>query len=223
MRPISFHAKPGEKVALVGPTGSGKTTIINLLMRFYDIDSGEIMIDGRRIKDYELNQMRERIGIVLQDTYLFSGTIMENIRYGRLEATDEEVVSAAKMASAHGFIKHLPEQYKTHIMSGGSSLSQGQRQLIAIARAILADSDILILDEATSSVDTKTEIEIQRGLNQLLQGRTSFVIAHRLKTIESADRILVIRHGKLIESGTHEELLEKKGFYCELYESQFAI
>src|SRR5699024_2023328 len=192
-------------------TGSGKTTIINLLMRFYDINSGEIIIDGQNIKNYKINQLRERIGIVLQDTVLFSGTVMENIRYGRLNATDEEVISAAKMASAHRFIKHLPKQYDTEIVSGGSSLSQGQRQLLAIARAILADSDILILDEATSSIDTKTEIEIQRGLNQLSKGRTSFVIAHRLKTIESADKILVIYHGQLIESGTHEQLLEKKG------------
>lgn len=223
LKNINFHAKPGEKIALVGPTGSGKTTIINLLMRFYDINSGEIIIDGQNIKNYKINQLRERIGIVLQDTVLFSGTVMENIRYGRLDATDEEVISAAKMASAHRFIKHLPKQYDTEIISGGSSLSQGQRQLLAIARAILADSDILILDEATSSIDTKTEIEIQRGLNQLSKGRTSFVIAHRLKTIESADKILVIYHGQLIESGTHEQLLEKKGFYWELYESQSTI
>ncbi|MFJ5770666.1 ABC transporter ATP-binding protein [Psychrobacillus sp. NPDC093180] len=223
LKDISFEAKAGEKIALVGPTGSGKTTIINLLMRFYDIDSGEIEIDGRPIKDYQISKLREKIGIVLQDTFLFSGTIMENIRYGRLEATDEEVIAAAKMASAHRFIKHLPDRYETLITSGGSSLSQGQRQLLAIARAILADSDILILDEATSSIDTRTEIEIQQGLNRLSEGRTSFVIAHRLKTIENADRILVINQGELIESGTHEELLKQKGFYAELYESQFNI
>lgn len=223
LKDITFQVKAGEKVALVGPTGSGKTTIINLLMRFYDIDSGSIQIDGVNIQNYKISQLREKIGIVLQDTFLFSGTIMENIRYGRLNASDEEVVAAAKMASAHSFIKHLPDQYETIITSGGSSLSQGQRQLLAIARVILADSDILILDEATSSIDTKTEIEIQRGLNRLSEGRTSFVIAHRLKTIENADRILVIHHGTLIESGTHQELLQKKGFYSDLYESQFNI
>lgn len=223
LKNISFQAKAGEKIALVGPTGSGKTTIINLLMRFYNINSGEIKIDGRNIKDYQISKLREKIGIVLQDTFLYSGTIMENIRYGRLEATDEEVIAAAKLASAHRFIKHLPERYETLITSGGSSLSQGQRQLLAIARAILADSDILILDEATSSIDTRTEIEIQQGLNRLSEGRTSLVIAHRLKTIENADRILVINQGELIESGTHEELLKQKGFYYELYESQFNI
>ena len=223
LKDISFQAKAGEKIALVGPTGSGKTTIINLLMRFYDINSGEIKIDGTNITDYKINQLREKIGIVLQDTFLFSGTIMENIRYGRLEATDEEVIHAAKTASAHGFIKHLPKQYQTVLASGGMSLSQGQRQLIAIARAILADSDILILDEATSSIDTRTEIEIQQGINQLTAGRTSFVIAHRLKTIENADKILVIHQGELIESGTHDELLKNNGFYSDLYKNQFNI
>ena len=223
LKNISFNAKAGEKIALVGPTGSGKTTIINLLMRFYEIDSGDIKIDGRSIKDYQISKLREKIGIVLQDTFLFSGSILENIRYGRLEASDEEVINAAKLASAHRFIKHLPDKYDTEITSNGSNLSQGQRQLLAIARAILADSDILILDEATSSIDTKTEIDIQQGLNQLSEGRTSFVIAHRLKTIENADKILVIHQGELIEMGTHKELLQLQGFYSELYESQFNI
>ena len=221
LRDIHFQVKSGEKIALVGPTGSGKTTIINLLMRFYDVTDGELKVDGRDIRDYQLSHLRKRIGVVLQDTFLFSGTILENIRYGRLEATDEEVIAAAKMASAHRYIKHLPEGYHTPITSGGFNLSQGQRQLLAIARAILADSDILILDEATSNIDTNTEIEIQKGLNRLMTGRTSFVIAHRLKTIENADRILVINQGEIIESGTHQELLLKKGFYFNMYESQF--
>jgi ATP-binding cassette subfamily B protein len=223
LKDISFETKVGEKIALVGPTGSGKTTIINLLMRFYEIDSGEIEIDGISIRDYQISKLREKIGVVLQDTFLFSGSILENIRYGRLEANDEEVVEAAKLASAHRFIKHLPDKYDTQVTGNGSNLSQGQRQLLAIARAILADSDILILDEATSSIDTKTEIDIQQGLNRLSEGRTSFVIAHRLKTIENADKILVIHHGELIEAGTHKELLNKRGFYYELYESQFNI
>ncbi|MGG3891193.1 ABC transporter ATP-binding protein [Metabacillus fastidiosus] len=221
LKNINLQVKPGEKIALVGPTGSGKTTIINLLMRFYDVTAGEIKVDGRDIRDYEISGLRKKIGVVLQDTFLFSGTIMENIRYGHLEATDEDIVAAAKMASAHHYIKHLPEGYHTRITSGGSNLSQGQRQLLAIARAILANSDILILDEATSSIDTNTEIEIQKGINQLTEGRTSFVIAHRLKTIENADRILVINQGEIIESGTHQELLQKKGFYFNMYESQF--
>ncbi|MEC2075654.1 ABC transporter ATP-binding protein [Metabacillus fastidiosus] len=221
LKNINFQVKPGEKIALVGPTGSGKTTIINLLMRFYDVTAGEIKVDGRDIREYEISGLRKKIGVVLQDTFLFSGTIIENIRYGRLEATDEDIVAAAKMASAHHYIKHLPEGYHTRITSGGSNLSQGQRQLLAIARAILANSDILILDEATSSIDTNTEIEIQKGINQLTEGRTSFVIAHRLKTIENADRILVIDQGEIIESDTHQELLEKKGFYFNMYESQF--
>jgi ATP-binding cassette, subfamily B, multidrug efflux pump len=223
LKNIDFQVHPGEKIALVGPTGSGKTTIINLLMRFYDVTAGEIRVDGRDIRDYQLSGMRKKIGVVLQDTFLFSGTIMENIRYGRLEATDEEVVAAAKMASAHRYIKHLPEGYHTKLTSGGTNLSQGQRQLLAIARAILADSDILILDEATSSIDTNTEIEIQRGINTLTEGRTSFVIAHRLKTIENADRIFVIHQGEIIESGTHQELLQTKGFYFEMYDSQFNL
>ncbi|MFB5284974.1 ABC transporter ATP-binding protein [Peribacillus sp. Hz7] len=223
LKDITFSAKAGETIALVGPTGSGKTTIINLLSRFYDINAGEITIDGRNIKDYQMSALRKKIGIVLQDTFLFSGTIMENIRYGRLQATDQEVIEAAKMASAHSFIKHLPQQYDTPITSGGSNLSQGQKQLLAIARAILADSDILILDEATSSIDTRTEIEIQKGIHHLTKGRTSFVIAHRLKTIENADRILVIKDGTIIEAGSHMELMGQRGFYYELYDSQFNI
>ncbi|MEC2056587.1 ABC transporter ATP-binding protein [Peribacillus psychrosaccharolyticus] len=223
LKNINFQIRAGEKVALVGPTGSGKTTIINLLLRFYDSNSGEIRIDGTSIKEYKISAIRKKVGIVLQDTFIFSGTIMENIRYGRLEASDEEVIAAAKMASAHGYIKHLPNQYQTVITSSGSNLSQGQRQLIAIARIILADSDILILDEATSSIDTRTEIEIQKGLNRLTEGRTSFVIAHRLKTIENANRILVIDQGEIIESGTHLELLSKNGFYNQLYRSQFTL
>ena len=221
LKNIDFRVKSGEKIALVGPTGSGKTTIINLLMRFYDVTKGVIKLDSRDIRDNQISGLRKRVGIVLQDTFLFSGSIMENIRYGRLEATDEEVIAAAKMASAHQYIKHLPEGYHTPITSGGYSLSQGQRQLLAIARAILADSDVLILDEATSSIDTTTEIEIQKGINQLTKGRTSFIIAHRLKTIENADRIFVIHQGEIIESGTHQELIQKKGFYFNMYDSQF--
>ncbi|MGM7719935.1 ABC transporter ATP-binding protein [Metabacillus sp. Hm71] len=220
---IHFSAKAGEMIALVGPTGSGKTTIINLLMRFYDIQSGEILIDGRNIKDYRLRELRKRIGIVLQDPYLFSGTVMENIRYGKLDATEEEVIHAAKTASAHGFIKHLPDQYNTVIKSGGSNISQGQKQLLSIARAILSNADILILDEATANIDTRTEVEIQKGLRNLTKGKTCFVIAHRLKTIEQADRILVIKDGEIIEQGNHEELLNQFGFYHDLYTNQLKI
>lgn len=223
LKNIDFQVRPGEKIALVGPTGSGKTTIINLLMRFYDVTGGSIKVDGLDLRDYQISALRKKIGAVLQDTFLFSGTIMDNIRYGRLDASDEEAVEAAKMASAHQFIKHLPLGYQTYIASGGSNLSQGQRQLLAIARAILADSDILILDEATSSIDTNTEIEIQKGISRLTEGRTSFVIAHRLKTIENADRIFVIHQGEILESGTHSELLQQKGFYFDMYESQFNL
>ncbi|MEK4759709.1 ABC transporter ATP-binding protein [Viridibacillus sp. FSL E2-0187] len=216
LKNISFQAKAGETIALVGPTGSGKTTIINLLTRFYDIDQGEIVLDNEDIRSYKIANVREKVGVVLQDTYLFSGTIMENIRYGRLDASDDEVIQAAKVAYAHSFIKYLPLQYQTEIKSGGTNLSQGQRQLLAIARAILEDADILILDEATSSVDTRTEVQIQKGLKHLMTGRTSFVIAHRLKTIENADKILVIRDGEIIERGNHKELIEQQGFYSEL-------
>ncbi|MGE7918982.1 ABC transporter ATP-binding protein [Viridibacillus sp. NPDC093762] len=216
LKNISFQAKAGETIALVGPTGSGKTTIINLLTRFYDIDQGEILLDNEDIRSYKIANVREKVGVVLQDTYLFSGTIMDNIRYGRLDASDDEVIQAAKVAYAHSFIKYLPDQYQTVIKSGGVNLSQGQRQLLAIARAILEDADILILDEATSSVDTRTEVQIQKGLKHLMTGRTSFVIAHRLKTIENADKILVIRDGEIIERGNHKELIEQQGFYAEL-------
>lgn len=223
LKDVSLEANPGETIALVGPTGSGKTTIINLLTRFYDIQKGQISIDEKDIKDYDINSLRSKIGVVLQDTYLFAGTIMDNVRYGRLDASDEEVINAAKAAAAHSFIKHLPHQYETEIASEGSNLSQGQKQLLAIARAILADADILILDEATSNIDTRTELQIQAGLNNLMRGRTSFVIAHRLKTIEKADQILVIKDGSILERGNHETLMEDGGFYFDLYTSQFKI
>lgn len=216
LKNIDFHAKAGETFALVGPTGSGKTTIINLLTRFYDVDQGEILIDGHNIEHYQMATIRQRVGVVLQDTYLFSGTIRENIRFGKLDATDEEVVEAAKIANAHHFIKYLPAQYETPVQAGGVNLSQGQRQLIAIARAILENADILILDEATSSVDTQTEVDIQKGLQHLMQGRTSFVIAHRLKTIENADQILVIQQGEIVEQGNHQELMQQQGIYRHL-------
>lgn len=216
LKNIDFHAKAGETFALVGPTGSGKTTIINLLTRFYDVDQGEIVIDGHNIEHYQMATIRQRVGVVLQDTYLFSGTIRENIRFGKLDATDEEVVEAAKIANAHHFIKYLPAQYETPVQAGGANLSQGQRQLIAIARAILENADILILDEATSSVDTQTEVDIQKGLQHLMQGRTSFVIAHRLKTIENADQILVIQQGEIVEQGNHQELMQQQGIYRHL-------
>jgi len=216
LKHIHFHAKAGETIALVGPTGSGKTTIINLLTRFYDVDAGEILIDGQNIEDYKMATIRERVGVVLQDTYLFTGTIRENIRFGKLDATDAEVEEAAKIANAHNFIKYLPAQYDTAVQAGGANLSQGQRQLLAIARAILENADILILDEATSSVDTQTEVDIQKGLQHLMQGRTSFVIAHRLKTIENADQILVIQQGEIVEQGNHQQLMQQQGIYKNL-------
>lgn len=223
LKNITFKASAGQTIAIVGPTGSGKTTIINLLARFYDAEKGEVRIDGKNIKDFRIADLRKNIGIVLQDPFLFSGTIMENIRYGQLTATDTDVIQAAKTAAAHKFIKYLPNQYETVISSGGGNLSQGQKQLIAIARAILADSRILVLDEATSSIDTKTEIDIQEGLGNLMEGRTSFVIAHRLKTIENADIILVIKDGEMIERGSHQQLLAEKGFYYESYTNQFNL
>lgn len=222
LKGIDFTAKAGETIAIVGPTGSGKTTIIQLLTRFYDATGGRILLDGEPITHYKMSNVRDHVGVVLQDTYLFSGTVRENIRFGKLDATDKEVEEAAKIAYAHNFIKYLPEQYDTVLTSGGLNLSQGQRQLIAIARAILEDPDILILDEATSSVDTMTEVHIQKGLNNLMQGRTSFVIAHRLKTIENADQILVIKDGQILEQGNHNTLMQSKGFYASLQKQLLA-
>lgn len=213
--------KAGQKVAIVGPTGAGKTTMIKLLMRFYDVNSGEILIDGHNVKDFNRSELRELFGMVLQDTWLFHGTIMENIRYGRLDATDEEVIAAAKAAHAHHFIMAQPGGYQMVLNEETSNISQGQKQLLTIARAILADNKILILDEATSSVDTRTEEEIQKAMDNLMKGRTSFVIAHRLSTIRDADLILVMKDGDIIEQGTHESLLAAKGFYANLYNSQF--
>lgn len=221
LKDINLIAKPGETIALVGPTGAGKTTIVNLLTRFYEINKGIISIDGTNIQQISKDSLRRKLGIVLQDAYVFSDTIRENIRYGRLEATDEEIEEAAKLANADSFINKLPMGYDTILTSEGANLSQGQRQLLTIARAVLANPSILILDEATSSIDTRTEMHIQEAMNQLMKDRTSFVIAHRLSTIREADQILVIDGGEIIERGTHEELVEKKGFYYELYTSQF--
>ncbi len=218
---FSARVKAGQKVAIVGPTGAGKTTVVKLLMRFYDVNSGEILVDGHNIKDFNRRELRDAFGMVLQDTWLYKASIMENIRYGRLDATDEEVIEAAKAAHAHRFIQTLPGGYNMELNEDASNVSQGQKQLITIARAILADNRILILDEATSSVDTRTEIRIQKAMDNLMKGRTSFVIAHRLSTIKDADMILVMNNGDIVEQGTHEELLEKNGFYADLYNSQF--
>ena len=218
---FSADIKDGQKVAIVGPTGAGKTTMVKLLMRFYDVNSGAIRVDGHDVKDFNRSQLREMFGMVLQDTWLFSGTIMENIRYGRLDATDEEVIAAAKAAHIHNFIMQQPGGYNMVLDEETSNISQGQKQLLTIARAILANNRILILDEATSSVDTRTEVRIQKAMDNLMKGRTSFVIAHRLSTIRDADLILVMKDGDIIEQGIHEELLARKGFYADLYNSQF--
>jgi len=221
LKHVSLRAEPGQTVALVGPTGAGKTTVVNLLTRFYDIDSGGITIDGKDIREVQKADLCRQLGIVLQDTFLFSESVMENIRYGRLDATDEDVIAASRLANADQFIHRLPQGYDTPLSERGSNLSQGQRQLLAIARAVLADPSVLILDEATSSVDTRTEKNIQEAMLRLMEGRTSFVIAHRLSTIRDADKILVIDDGEIIERGTHQELLAEKGFYHNLYMSQF--
>lgn len=218
---FSAKVKPGQKIAIVGPTGAGKTTIVKLLMRFYDLNSGKILVDGHNINDYRKEDIRGLFGMVLQDTWLFNGTIMENIRYGRLEATDDEVIEACKMAHVHHFIQTLPDGYNMILNEETTNISGGQKQLLTIARAILADPKILILDEATSSVDTRTEILIQKAMDKLMEGRTSFIIAHRLSTIKNADLILVMDSGDIVEQGTHEELLKKNGFYAKLYNSQF--
>jgi ATP-binding cassette subfamily B multidrug efflux pump len=218
---MNLEAKAGQTIALVGPTGAGKTTIINLLSRFYEVNSGCIRIDGRDIRDVSKDDLRERLGIVLQDTFLFADTVMENLRYGRLDATDAECIEAARLADADSFIRQLPQGYQTQLSERASNLSQGQRQLLSIARAILADPSILILDEATSSVDTRTEARIQKSLLRLMEGRTSFVIAHRLSTIRDADNVIVINDGEIVEQGTHQQLLDAKGFFHHLYISQF--
>jgi ATP-binding cassette, subfamily B, multidrug efflux pump len=221
IKDMTLDAKAGQTIALVGPTGAGKTTIINLLTRFYEIEQGKISIDGKDLREIKKDDLRQDLGLVLQDTFMFADTVMENIRYGRLEATDEEVIEAARLADADHFIRQLPGGYHTVLSERASNLSQGQRQLLSIARAILADPSILILDEATSSVDTRTEARIQKSLLRLMQGRTSFVIAHRLSTIRDADNVVVIDKGEIVEQGTHQELLDKRGFYHHLYESQF--
>lgn len=223
LKHVTFRAEPGQMIALVGPTGAGKTTIVNLLARFYDVESGEILIDGVELKKIKRNSLRSLLGVVLQDTYLFSTSVRENICYGRLSATDQEVEEAARLANAEHFILSLPQGYDTILTDGGENLSQGQRQLLAVARVILKNPAILVLDEATSNIDTRTEKYIQSAMRHLMKGRTSFVIAHRLSTIQNADCILVVDHGEIVERGTHRELLAREGFYYRLYMSQFAV
>ena len=220
LRDVSVFAKPGQKIAFVGSTGAGKTTITNLINRFYEIDGGTITYDGIDVREISKDSLRQSLGAVLQDTHLFTGTVMDNIRYGRLDATDEACIAAAKSANAHSFIRRLPDGYNTLVTGDGSNLSQGQRQLLAIARAAVADPPVMVLDEATSSIDTRTEQHIQRGMDALMEGRTVFVIAHRLSTVRNADCIVVIEHGQIQEKGTHEELLALKGRYYMLYTGQ---
>ena len=220
---FNSKVKEGQKIAIVGPTGAGKTTMVKLLMRFYDVTDGAILVDGHNVKDFERGDLRKMFGMVLQDTWLFGGTVKENIKYGREDATDDEVIQAAKAAHVHHFIKTLPKGYNSIINEESTNISAGQKQLLTIARVILADPKILILDEATSSIDTRTEIQIQSAMDNLMKGRTSFIIAHRLSTIKNADLILVMNHGDIVEQGTHEELLEKNGFYADLYNSQFEV
>jgi ATP-binding cassette subfamily B protein len=223
IKDLSFYAKPGQKIAIVGPTGAGKTTLVKLLMRFYDVDSGAILVDGHNIQEFKREDLRKLFAMVLQDTWLYNGTICENIRYGREDATDKEVVRAAETAHVDHFIRTLPGGYDLVLNEEASNISSGQKQLLTIARAVLADPPMLILDEATSSVDTRTEILIQQAMDRLMHGRTSFIIAHRLSTIKNADLILVIRDGDIVEKGKHQELLAQQGFYAELYNSQFEL
>ena len=223
LKDITFYAKPGQKIAFVGSTGAGKTTITNLFNRFYEIENGSITYDGIDVRQIAKDDLRTATAVVLQDTHLFTGTVMENIRYGRLDATDEECVAAARLANAHSFIRRLPDGYNTMVTADGANLSQGQRQLLSIARAAVADPPVLILDEATSSIDTRTERLIEKGLDSLMQGRTVFVIAHRLSTVRNADCIVVIEHGEIMEKGNHKELLDLKGRYYMLYTGQSVL
>jgi ATP-binding cassette subfamily B protein len=223
LKDLSLYAKPGQKIAFVGSTGAGKTTITNLINRFYDVQTGAITYDGINVKDIKKDDLRRSLGMVLQDTHLFTGTVMENIRYGRLDATDEDCIAAAKRSNAHFFISHLPEGYNTVLTADGANLSQGQRQLIAIARAAVADPPVLILDEATSSIDTRTEAHIEKGMDELMKGRTVFVIAHRLSTVRNANAIMVLEHGEIIERGDHKALLDQRGRYYQLYTGMFEL
>ena len=223
LRHVSLYAKPGQKIAFVGSTGAGKTTITNLINRFYDIDRGSLTYDGIDVRRIKKDDLRRSLGIVLQDTHLFTGTIADNIRYGRLDATDEEVVEAAKLANADSFIRRLPKGYDTMVTADGGNLSQGQRQLLAIARAAVADPPVMILDEATSSIDTRTEAIVQRGMDALMTGRTVFVIAHRLSTVKNADAIMVLDHGRIVERGDHEDLIRQGGLYYQLYTGAFEL